>query len=93
MAARGAMGCTHVVVSVFRKRRNTGARDDHGDPSANQIGRQRRQPVVLTLRPAVFDRYGLALDIAGVFEALTKSAQALRHPVRRLAKLRETFGR
>jgi hypothetical protein len=66
-----------------RKRCNTGARDDHGDPSANQFGRQLRQPVVLTLRPAVFDRYGLALDIAGVFEALTKSAQALRHPVRR----------
>ena len=56
---------------------------DHGDLPANQIGRQRRQPIELILGPAVFDRHVLALDIAGVFEALTKSAQTLRVAVGR----------
>src|SRR5215831_8600837 len=41
------------------------------------------KPIELTLRPAVFDRYVLAFNIAGVFEALTKSAQTLRIPIRR----------
>src|SRR5262245_2379088 len=36
-------------------------------------------------RPAVFDRHVLALDVAGVFEALAKSAQAIRQRVRRPA--------
>src|SRR5438552_431551 len=30
-------------------------RGDHGDPPANQFGRQRRQPIELSLGPAVFD--------------------------------------
>ena len=49
-------------------------RDDHGDLPADQIGRQRRQPIELILGPAVFDRHVLALDIAGVLQALAKSA-------------------
>jgi hypothetical protein len=57
----------------------------HGDLPANQIGRQRRQPVKLIVGPAIFDRYGLALDIAGIFEAPAKSAQTVREPVGRLA--------
>ena len=62
-------------------------RDDHGDLPANQIGRQRRQPVDLILGPAVFDRDVLAFDIAGVLQALAKSRaddprnlQAIRAP-------------
>ena len=39
--------------------------DDHGHLAADQIGRQRRQPVVLALRPAIFDRDVAALDVAG----------------------------
>src|SRR5262249_9881630 len=54
---------------------------DQPNPSANQLGRQRRQPVHLILGPAVFDRHILALDIAGVFEAPAKSAQPVRHRV------------
>jgi hypothetical protein len=38
---------------------------------------------VATVGPAVFDCYVLAIDIADVFEALAKSAQTLRHPIRR----------
>jgi hypothetical protein len=37
---------------------------DYGDLSANEVARQGRQPLILTFRPAVFDRYILALDIA-----------------------------
>src|SRR5262249_36538090 len=33
--------------------------------------------------PAVFDPHILAFDIAGVFKALAKRAQTVRHPVRR----------
>src|SRR5262249_53234978 len=50
--------------------------DDHGDLSTNQFGRQRRQPIVLALRPAVFDHDVLALDIAGVFETLARNWSA-----------------
>jgi hypothetical protein len=61
----------------------TSVRYDHGDPSANQLGRQRRQPVKLILRPAVLDRHVLALDIAGVFQALAKCTQLIRDCMRR----------
>jgi hypothetical protein len=63
------------------RRRRTGC-GDHGDPSANQVGCQLRQPIELTLRPAVFDRHVLALDMAGFFKALVKCAQAVRVRVR-----------
>jgi len=39
----------------------------------------------LILGPAVFDRHGLALDMAGVLEALPKCSQTVRQPVRRSA--------
>jgi hypothetical protein len=45
----------------------TSARGDHSDSPANQIGRQRRQPIDLIVGPAVFDSYVLALDKARVF--------------------------
>src|SRR5262249_31808815 len=58
-------------------------RRDHGDLSANQFGRQRRQSIDLIVSPAVFDCYVLTLDIAGILQALPKSAQTLGRPVRR----------
>ena len=58
------------------RRSEVPARGDHGHLTANQIGRQRRQAIVLTLRPAVFDRHVLALDIAGLLQALAKRAHA-----------------
>src|SRR5262245_20471451 len=71
----------------LRCERHSGAsaRGDHRDPSANQFGRQCRQPIELILGPAVFDRHVLALDIAGVFEPLAKSAQTIHQRVRRPA--------
>jgi hypothetical protein len=47
-------------------------------PSANRVRRQRRQSIELILGPAVFDRYVLALDIADLFQTLSKRAQAIR---------------
>jgi hypothetical protein len=49
---------------------------NHGDLAANQIARERRQAIVATLRPAVFDPHVLAFDIAGILEALAKCAQS-----------------
>src|SRR5262249_27445237 len=40
--------------------------------------RTNSQPIYLALRPAVVDHHVLALDIAGVFEALAECAQAVR---------------
>jgi len=67
---------------IGRHRRCVADDCNHGDPSASKFRCQRRQPIELTLPPAVFDRYGLALDIAGVFEALAKSAQAVSGCIR-----------
>ena len=75
-----------VVVAALGRERHRGAfdRDDHGDPPANQFGRQRRQPIELSLGPAVFDRHVLALDIAALLQALAKYAQIVR--VRRVRR-------
>ena len=57
----------------FRGKRRSVARcDDHCHLAADQIGRQRWQPIVLILRPAVFDRDVLTFDIAGLLQALTE---------------------
>jgi len=48
--------------SLCRERGGSAGRGDHGDLSAHQIGRERRQPIVVTLRPAIFDRHVAAFD-------------------------------
>src|SRR5262245_63697030 len=50
-------------------RRGGRARDDYGDLSANQFGRQLRQLIISVLGEAVDDCYVLALHIADVLEA------------------------
>jgi hypothetical protein len=59
-------------------------RGDHRDLPADQLGRQLRQSFELIIGPAVFDRHVLALNKAGVFEALAKSAQPSGMPIERL---------
>ena len=59
------MGIVAVAALAASAADGASASDDHGDPSANQIGRQLRQSIELILGPAVFDRHVLALDIAG----------------------------
>ncbi len=50
-------------------------RDDHGHLTADQVGGQCWQLRQLSICPAVFDRHVLALNVAGLFEALTKPGQ------------------
>ena len=45
-------------------------RSDHCHLTAYQIGCEVRQPIVLVLRPAILDRYILALDVPGFANAL-----------------------
>jgi hypothetical protein len=65
-----------VVVAAFRC--NTSGPGDYGDLPMNQFSRQLRQSIKLILAPTVCDRYVLALDIAGLLQALAKSAQTVR---------------
>src|SRR5262249_15773963 len=51
-------------------------RNDYRDLAANQLGRKFGESFHL-LGPAIVDRYVLALDIAGFFEALAKGTQAV----------------
>src|SRR5262249_5632660 len=64
-------------------RSGTSGRNDYRYLPANQFGRQLRQPLELTLSPAIFDRHVLALDIAGVLDALAECAHTVRKRVRR----------
>jgi len=68
----------------------------HGHLAANQIGRERRKSIELTLGKAVFDGHVLAFDVTGFLEALQErrdllaqrfarsSAQEADHGYRRL---------
>ena len=49
-------------------------RSDHGHTTANQIGHQRRQAIVLAFQPVVLDRHVLALDVAGFAKPLRNAA-------------------
>jgi hypothetical protein len=42
---------------------------DHGDLTSNEISRERRQPIQSSLRPAIFDRDVLTLDVTGFVQA------------------------
>src|SRR5262249_33074662 len=61
-----------------RQRRSRAGDDDDGNLSANQFLREYWQPIVLALRPAVFDHDVLALDVAGLLPALAECAQTVR---------------
>jgi hypothetical protein len=50
-------------------------RHDHGYLTANQFRDQRREPIVSTFSPPIFDRHVLALDVPGVGEAAAKGSE------------------
>ena len=52
--------------------RRSAGRGNHTHLAANQIGCEVRQPIVLTLRPAVLDRKVLALEIAAFTQTLAE---------------------
>ena len=62
----------------FGRCRRLAVRDNHGHPTTNQIGRQRRQTIISPLRPAIFDRHVPALDPPRFFQTLMECDQKLR---------------
>src|SRR5271169_842698 len=56
-------------------RRGAGC-ENHGHLTADQIGRQIRQSIVMALSPTVFDRDVLALDVANLVQGPPESDQA-----------------
>ena len=63
-------------------RRGAAERGDHGHLTTNQIGRKRRQSIILTACPAVLDGYVATLVIAGLVQALAEGAQTIRVELR-----------
>jgi hypothetical protein len=51
------------------------ARNNHSDVKLNKFRRQLRQEIVLALRPTIFDRNVLALNISCLFQSLVEYAQ------------------
>ena len=72
-----------VVVAALAAKGSASGRGDDGDLPPNQFGRQRRQPIVLGLRPAVLDRHVLILDEACFLQSLAECAQTVRDGFRR----------
>src|SRR5262249_31702486 len=60
--------------------RGSAVPDDYRDPTAHQVCRQLRQPILLPLRPAVLHCDILAIDEARLLQTLLKR----RHEVRRV---------
>src|SRR5262249_4369275 len=86
--------------SFGRKRRRIANRSDNGDATADEVGHERRQAVVLAGKPVVLDRHVLALDVARFAKAFTKrgcmaygtiersTAEKPHHRHRRLLRVR-----
>jgi hypothetical protein len=60
------------------RRRITAQGEDRGDLLPDQVGRQRRQPLLVTVGRAILEQQSLAFDQARILEALAKT----RNPVR-----------
>ena len=55
-----------------------GSRDDHCNSLVSQIGRQRWEPIVLTVRVAVFDRHVSAFGITCFAQPFTECSKKMR---------------
>src|SRR5262249_857240 len=77
---RNGRGC-----SLGSKAPRRAVHGDHGYLATNQIGRKRRQPIIVALRPAVFDRQILTFDITGFLQSLAECTQKVCEELRRLA--------
>jgi hypothetical protein len=76
-----------------RERRRSAGCGDHRDLPAHQIGRQRRQPIIVTLCPAIFDRHVAAFDEARFAQALAERGDKRCVPARRFAAEEPHHGR
>ena len=52
------------------KRRSSSSRCNHSHLPMNQIGRHRRQPIILAFRPTVLDLHVVTIDITGFAQPL-----------------------
>src|SRR5262249_12573025 len=57
--------------------------DDHGDLAANEVDCQRRKTIELVLRPAIFDRHVLSLNVADFRETPPDGVYAVSISFRR----------
>src|SRR5215467_7506755 len=87
----GVQTCALPICRLRRKCPKSGDGDEHGHLTTGQIGYQCRQTIVLPLRPAVHDRYVLALDEARVLQAPMKSAQLVHPSDRRCAMEKSNY--
>ena len=72
--------------SFGRKRgRIAPKRGDYGHATADEVGHERWQAIVLALQPMVLDRRVLALDVAGFVESFTERSDLAQRGVRRPA--------
>src|SRR5262249_7759391 len=62
-----------------------GSRGDHGHLLAHQISRQLRQPIIFTLRPAVFNCHVLTFDITSFFQTANETGHERCERTRRCA--------
>jgi hypothetical protein len=63
---------------LCRKRCRSCRRSNHGHMTMNQVSRHRRQPVMLVLRPAIFDCDVAAIDVTGLAQPFEKGRQLWR---------------
>jgi hypothetical protein len=68
----------HRGFSFGRERSLRVGRGDHGHPAVDQIGRDRRQAIVLALQLMVLDRHVLTFDVAGFVEAFAERGRITR---------------
>jgi hypothetical protein len=60
-----------------------GVGDNHRNLTAHEIGGNRGQTVIMSLRPAIFDGHILALDVAAFLQAIAKRGDIEHIPIRR----------
>src|SRR6516162_5591181 len=64
------IGIVEVVPFAARAAGGAAHRHDQVDLAADEVGGQRRQPIIMALGPAVFELDVLALDVAGFTQSL-----------------------
>src|SRR6516164_4584444 len=69
---------------LCREGRGSARRGNHVHTAANQIGCQRRQLIVVVLRPAELDRHVLAFDEGGPVQPAAEFGHEMRGPLGRL---------
>ena len=73
-----------VVAALAASAPAVNGRGDHGHATADEVGHQRWQSIVLAFQPVVLDRHVLAFDGAGFVEAFTErsaNARGARGPL------------